>query len=263
MQAALFETLKHGLKQRGLTYAVLAQRLGLSEPTLKRLFAEQNCKLDRLLEICAAADIDFASVVSSASRPPPEPKYLPPEIEAALARDISLAMVLFFLTEGFTPETIAQTNGISQASCFLYLRDLERLGLVRLDRDTKVAFLVPLPIAYRRNGPMMPLIRRINQNFVGHVLKTADEGSMFESLSRRMRPATYALLRRETEALARRARELSHHDKMTTPDAELIGCKWTALMAEAPFKHILTVVQHPREKRGTASEAKRRAVPAS
>ncbi|MGB7270487.1 MAG: helix-turn-helix transcriptional regulator [Albidovulum sp.] len=252
MHAAIFATLKRSLKQRGLTYAALAVRMELSEATIKRIFAEENCKLDRMAAICAAAEIDFASVVNAASRPPPAPGQLSIETEAALARDMSLAMVLFFLTEGFSAKAICETARITEASCFLYLRDLERLGLVRIGHGMEVALLTPAPLQYRRDGPMAPIIRQVNQKFVGHVLRTLEDGSLFESLSRRMRPETYAMLRRETEELARRARDLAHHDQMTTPAAELIGCKWTAMIAEDPFRQIFTVAPHPRAPREVA-----------
>ncbi len=64
MQAELFELLKSVLKARRMTYAGLAKRLGLSEPTIKRIFAERDCKLSRMNEICAALELTFDDMVS-------------------------------------------------------------------------------------------------------------------------------------------------------------------------------------------------------
>jgi transcriptional regulator with XRE-family HTH domain len=48
MNSLIFEALKRTLKAKGVTYRELAERMGVSEPTVKRIFHERNCKLDRL-----------------------------------------------------------------------------------------------------------------------------------------------------------------------------------------------------------------------
>ena len=46
--ARLLETLKHYLKIQGITYRILAQRLKLSESSVKRLFSDQSLSLKHL-----------------------------------------------------------------------------------------------------------------------------------------------------------------------------------------------------------------------
>jgi len=57
--AALIEALKKLLKARGSTYRDLGQTLGLSEPSIKRLFSQRTFTLQRLEQVCAALEIDF------------------------------------------------------------------------------------------------------------------------------------------------------------------------------------------------------------
>jgi DNA-binding Xre family transcriptional regulator len=52
MRGDTFKILQGVLKARGMTYADLASRMEISEPTVKRIFAGHDCKLSRLLEIC-------------------------------------------------------------------------------------------------------------------------------------------------------------------------------------------------------------------
>ncbi|MER8700455.1 helix-turn-helix transcriptional regulator [Mesorhizobium sp. M1273] len=65
MNGLIFEALKRTLKAKGITYRVLAERMGVSEPTVKRIFHERNCKLDRLMEICTAAGVELENVLGS------------------------------------------------------------------------------------------------------------------------------------------------------------------------------------------------------
>ncbi|TIU85390.1 MAG: helix-turn-helix transcriptional regulator, partial [Mesorhizobium sp.] len=65
MNGPIFEALKRTLKAKGLTYRTLAERMGVSEPTVKRIFHEKNCKLDRLMEICVAADVELENVLGA------------------------------------------------------------------------------------------------------------------------------------------------------------------------------------------------------
>ena len=48
----LIDTLKRLLRERGLTYAVVAQQLGLSEATVKRGFSTRSFTLERVVAIC-------------------------------------------------------------------------------------------------------------------------------------------------------------------------------------------------------------------
>ena len=59
----LTEALKRSLKARGLTYAALARRIGLSEASVKRIFARHSFTLRRLEQVCQAAEVSFAELV--------------------------------------------------------------------------------------------------------------------------------------------------------------------------------------------------------
>ena len=53
--SAVIEVLKGELKARNLTYAVVAQRISMSEASVKRMFSTGNFTLERIDAICAAA----------------------------------------------------------------------------------------------------------------------------------------------------------------------------------------------------------------
>ncbi len=61
--ATLIDLLKRHLKAHGITYAKVAERLGLSEASVKRMFSRHDFTLQRLEDVCRVADLDFAALV--------------------------------------------------------------------------------------------------------------------------------------------------------------------------------------------------------
>src|SRR5271169_1981891 len=59
----LVETLKKSLHQRALTYADVAPALGLSESSVKRLFAQKNLSLERIERICMLMKLDITDLL--------------------------------------------------------------------------------------------------------------------------------------------------------------------------------------------------------
>ncbi len=54
--------LKQFLKEKGVTYAMLAQKIGLSEASVKRLFSTSAFTLKRLAQICEARELSHVSM---------------------------------------------------------------------------------------------------------------------------------------------------------------------------------------------------------
>jgi hypothetical protein len=143
---------------------------------------------------------------------------------------------------------------------FLYLRDLEELGLVVLGKGLTARVLVETPIQWDFEGPLKPLFEATNKNFIGWAIQHLQDGANFVSFSRRMRPETAELVRREAEELANRTKLLAHHDQYTTPDNELVGYKWTFAFGATPFPVIMPMEPHPRDPGTSIGAAKGLAV---
>ena len=68
--AQLIDALKRELKAKGITYAELAQRLGISEASVKRTFALRSFSLERLEQVLAAVGMDFMELAQAATDAP-------------------------------------------------------------------------------------------------------------------------------------------------------------------------------------------------
>jgi len=84
----IVDTIKKELKRQGMTYANLADALGLSEPAIKRMFSIGDFSIGRLGEICSLLNLNerdfFRSLVQEERLP-----SLNEEQEIALAEDIN------------------------------------------------------------------------------------------------------------------------------------------------------------------------------
>jgi transcriptional regulator with XRE-family HTH domain len=61
----LVDALKRALKAKGVTYAAAARAMGLSEASIKRMFAARDFTLKRLDRLCELAAVDLADLARS------------------------------------------------------------------------------------------------------------------------------------------------------------------------------------------------------
>jgi DNA-binding Xre family transcriptional regulator len=100
--------LKRYLKAQGVTYAQLAARVGLSESSIKRLFASQTFTLQRLEEICNKVGLEIGDLVELMNERREFLTQLTPEQEEALLADTKLLLMTYLLINGWPlPEIVA------------------------------------------------------------------------------------------------------------------------------------------------------------
>ncbi len=62
----LIDVLKKGLREKGLTYARVAEGLGISESSVKRMFSLQSMSLERLAQVCALMSLEITDLLELA-----------------------------------------------------------------------------------------------------------------------------------------------------------------------------------------------------
>lgn len=166
----ILDTLKKYLKSKDITYRQLADEMGLSETSIKRLFSKKTFSLTRLEEVCRILDLDLYDLAVMARQKNREgDNSLSISQEQALAEDPKLMSVFYFLINGWSVETIVSEYDISADECERMLLQLDRLVLIELHPGNRVRLLVSKNVFWQKDGPLWRLYyRRIHDDFMDH-----------------------------------------------------------------------------------------------
>jgi transcriptional regulator with XRE-family HTH domain len=158
---ALVDSLKRALKARGITYAELAQRIGMSEASVKRMFAQRNFTLTRLDDILQAADIDFAELASSMDGESTLISQLTLAQEEEIIGDPRLFVTAISALNMITPEQIVALYRLSLPEVIKYLVRLDKIGFLALLPNNRIKLLVSRTFRWIANGPIQNHFREL------------------------------------------------------------------------------------------------------
>jgi transcriptional regulator with XRE-family HTH domain len=130
----VFESLKKIMKSKGFTYKSLAQELQVAESTLKRIFSQKNCSLDKLMSICDVVGVSFSDLVSLY-----ENNKLPViKIDKELEKFFLDQPEYFKFYRQFTlyksAKIVQEKNQLTEKCVSLYCEKLSQLGLLKLNK---------------------------------------------------------------------------------------------------------------------------------
>jgi hypothetical protein len=151
---AIVEALKRTLKARGITYATVAQSLGLSEPSVKRMFASGHFTLDRLEQACELARTTISDLVRAAEGTKDEVSQLTPDQERAIMSDRKLLLVALCALNHLTVEQIVQTYALTRAECVALLVKLDRIQFLELLPGDRIKLRVTRAFSWLPGGPI-------------------------------------------------------------------------------------------------------------
>lgn len=155
----LVDALKRQLKARGITYAALGQKIGLSEPSIKRMFAARNFTLERLEQVLAVLEMDFAELAQAAADAPQLISQLTYAQEKEIISDTKLLVVAVLALNQVPIEQVVASYRISAAEATACLLRLDRIGFLMLKPNNKVKLLVSRTFSWLPNGPIQSFFR--------------------------------------------------------------------------------------------------------
>lgn len=219
----LVDALKQVVRLRGLTYADLAPRIGLSEASVKRLFSQRTFTLARLEQCCNALDIDFLELARLAQGREGGAAAMSVAQEAALAADARLLAVFYLVMNGWTAEEIVARYQLTAVQCTGLLARLDRLGLIDLMPGDRVRLKLPRDARLRDDGPIRRKHgKRVVEDFLAPQFDHAGGSFAFEF--RELSRASFEILKRKLERLAAEIHELADVDARLPPgQRETIG----------------------------------------
>jgi transcriptional regulator with XRE-family HTH domain len=212
------EALKRQLKAQDITYADLAQRIGVSEASVKRMFSLKNFTLHRLDQILTAIGIDFQDLAQVARERQQLISSLTFEQEEEIIGDTRLFIVAVSALNMRPFEQIIGMYDISEAEAVKYLLRLDRIGFLQLLPNNRVKLLVSRTFAWIPNGPIQKYFR---EKAYGDYLDSRFDGEM-----EMMRVVNVMLSKQSTAALLEGLKQLAddfsqqHQDDARLPQDE-------------------------------------------
>ncbi|CAK7038639.1 helix-turn-helix domain-containing protein [Saezia sanguinis] len=155
----LITALKQELKSAQVTYAQLAQMLGMAESSVKRMFSKGDMTLSRIDDICKVLQVDFADLARRIAEAQPELSQLTPEQEKAVVSDKKLLVAAICVLSQWTFEQIVSRYRISEPECVKYFAQLDRLGIIELRPQNRYRLKLGKTFRWQPNGPVMNFFR--------------------------------------------------------------------------------------------------------
>ena len=225
---AVIDVLKMELKARGLTYAEIARRIRMSEPSVKRMFSTRRFTLEKIDAICRAAGIEFTDLARSFNREEHLIARLTDAQEREIVDDPKLFLVAVCALNLLAFEDIVSTYALSEAELVGLLIKLDRIGIIELLPNNKFKLRIARTFAWIPNGPIQTAFKTHAGDFFDSNFAGPNETMML--LNGRLSAASVATL---IEKLKRVAREFSdqHIEDAALPAAErgplslLLACR--------------------------------------
>ena len=210
--------LKKELKAAGVTYAVLAQRLGMAESSVKRILASGDMPLSRVDDICRVLKIDFGDLVRQTAAHRPQREQLTLAQERAVVANPKLLLAAISCLSQWTFDQIVATYRISEVECIKLFATLDRLGLIELRPLNRYRVNVAKTFRWLPDGPIIGYFREhvLDEYFGGSF---DGQGELLTVVVGSINPAMATLL---TERLQRVADDFAqqHLADQRLPDAQ-------------------------------------------
>lgn len=208
----LLDTLKQYLKAKNITYRRLAQEIGLSETSIKRLFSEESFSLRRLEEVCKILDLDIYDLSLMARRKRQRStNSLSIEQERILVGDERLLTFLYFLINGWPLSLITEQYDITEQEATRLLIKLDRLKLIELYPENRFRLLVSKNIFWRKHGPLWKHYqKKVFEDFIRHPFDQPNDRLEFSP--GQLSEASLRLILKKIDELVRQFNELAEMD---------------------------------------------------
>ena len=217
----LVATIKRLLKARGLTYRDVARSLGLSEPSVKRVFASERFTVARLAQVAGLLGYTLAELTQEAAAAAPALHGLTAAQEAQLVTDEKLLLVAVCAFNHWTVADMVAAYRVTRAECLKRLLALDRMGVIDLLPGDRIRLRVARDFDWLPDGPIRRYFAMQGQaDFLGGAFD--GQGEALEFSHAMLSAPAAAELQRELRRLRQKLAAL-HDESAAVPLAQRRG----------------------------------------
>lgn len=244
--STLVAGIKLRLRAQGISYRQLAQRLGLSEPTVKRDLSRGKFTLSRLDRICEALGVDLVDLLQPPGNAPLT--ELSEQQEQALVASPKLLVVTYLVVNNWKMSEIVNTFRMDHNELSLLLAKLDRLRIIDFRPPVRIKNLTGRNFNWRKDGPVHAyFIERVCPEFFNSRFETA--GDEFRFVAGMLSEASLLRLRASLRHVASEFESLAQQDARLPLD-ERDGCTAILALRSWEFSEFAKLRRSPRVKRG-------------
>ncbi len=207
--AILVRAIKTRLKAQGLSYRKLAERLGVSEPTVKRDLARGNFSIQRLDRICDALGVSLAELVQPTERD--ALTELSEQQEQALVGNPRALVVTYLIVNDWKFDEIVSTFQLDDNQLVNILLKLDALRIVDFQPPKRMRKLTARNFSWRKDGAVQEyFLRRVIPEFFN--ARFDAQGDEFRFVGGLLSSASVLRLQASIRHVAAEYEQLAHHD---------------------------------------------------
>lgn len=172
----LMETIKRQLKAKGLAYRDVGRALGISEPSVKRLFSTKRLTVERLAQLAGLLEYTLAELLQEAAAAPLQIHTLSKEQEAHLVSEEALLLVAVCALNHWSLSDIVAAYRMTKAECLKHLLVLDRMGMIELLPGDRIRLRVARDFDWLPDGPIYQFfLQQGLGDFIGSKFDHQDE----------------------------------------------------------------------------------------
>jgi transcriptional regulator with XRE-family HTH domain len=227
------EALKKALKRKNIVYKDIAQKLNLSESSVKRILSSKSLTLERLEEICKLYDLQLSEIIALTDfEKDTNDFFYTDEQEKELAANPKLFQIHLLLDEGFTYQKILKDFVINENELQKLLLSLDKLNLIELHTKNRIRIPYKGSKRFKKEGAMGKLIfEQTRSNFLQSQFKLPNEFVRFQM--GHMTPQTLAKIKTKVDKFLIEISEDFSYESEDNPEAETLGI----LVAMRPWQY--------------------------
>ncbi len=208
----LIECLKRALKAHGLLYIDVANQLGLSEASVKRLFSESSFSLTRLDLVCQMMEMEISDLVLQMNNDSRTMlSGLSFEQEEEIAGDIALLLITVCVLNRWTMPQLIEYFHLSEHQCIRHLAVLDRLKVIELLAGNNIKLRVSANFKWLDNGPIQQFFQqKLAADFFDSQFTQQQEQLIV--INGMLSESAMMIFHRKLEQLAREFNELNNED---------------------------------------------------
>ncbi|MGG7605532.1 helix-turn-helix domain-containing protein [Massilia sp. BKSP1R2A-1] len=213
----VLDVLRAELRATGITYKGLAERIGVSESSVKRMFGQKDMALSRLAQICQVTGIAMEDVLRRAVDARPHADALTLPQETSLVANPRLLLMAICCLGHWSLEQVIETYRLTEAESITLLAELDRLGLIELKPLNRYSLRVSNAFRWLPDGPVQRFFREhvVADYFAGGFNRP---GEALMCLPARLSSASAQELGQKIAQLAGELARLHRNDRRLPPE---------------------------------------------